>query len=80
MMRSQVERIDENMYRANIKLQDENKLLKQDIKDLRIKLQEVYDFVINKSIEYKPGYRKVNLDTKDCIELIEILESEFYEW
>lgn len=78
-MRSQVERIDENMYRANIKLQDENKLLKQDIKDLRIKLQEVYDFVINKSIEYKPGYRKVNLDTKDCIELIEILESELYE-
>jgi hypothetical protein len=76
-MRSQVERIDENMYRANIKLQDENKLLKQDIKDLRIKLQEVYDFVINKSIEYKPGYRKVNLDTKDCIELINILESEF---
>ncbi len=78
-MRSQAERIDENLYRANIKLQDENKMLKQDIKDIRNKLQQVYDFVINKSIEYKPGYRKVNLNTKDCIELIEILESELYE-
>lgn len=72
-------KINENLYNANVKLVDKNRELQFDIKEEKRIRKKAIDYILNKSIEYKPGYRKVNLDTKDCIELIEILESELYE-
>ena len=72
--------INKNLYNANIKLVDKNRLLNNDLKEEKKIRQKAIDYILNKSIEYKPGYRKVDLNTKDCTELLDILESEVYEW
>lgn len=72
-------KINENLYNANIKLSDKNRELMYDLKEeKRIRKKEI-DYIISKSVEYKPGYRKVELNFQECSELLEILESEFYE-
>lgn len=71
-------KINESLYNANIQLVDKNRELNYDLKEEKRIRKKAIDYILNKSIEYKPGYRKVNLNTKDCIELIEILESEVY--
>ena len=72
-------KINKNLYKANIDLVDKNRLLHQDITDLKRKIKKAINYIVDKSEEYKPGYRKVYLDFKECSELLEILESEFYE-
>ena len=72
-------KINENLYNANIKLSDKNRELNYDLKEEKRIRKKAIDYILNKSIEYKPGYRKVDLNTKDCTELINILESEIYE-
>ena len=79
MYKDNENKINESLLNANIKLSDENRLLKRDIKDLKNNIKKGIDYILNKSIEYKPGYRKVDLNTKDCIELLNILENEVYE-
>lgn len=71
-MKDNIQTINENLYNANITLVDKNKELKNIIKI-------VYNFILDQSIEYKPGYRKVDLNTKDCIKLLDILDGEIYE-
>lgn len=73
-------KINENIYNANIRLVDKNKELYTDNKILRKKINQAIEFILDKSVEYKPGYRKVELDFKECSELLEILESELYEF
>lgn len=72
-------KINENLYNANIKLSDKNRELNYDLKEEKRIRKKAIDYILNKSIEYKPGFRKVDLNTKDCTELINILESEIYE-
>ena len=72
--------INKNLYNANVKLVDKNRELNYDLKEEKKIRKRAIDYILNKSIEYKPGYRKVNLNTKECSELMDILESEFYEW
>lgn len=72
--------INENLYNANIKLVDKNRELNYDLKEEKKIRKKAIDYILNKSIEYKPGYRRVDLNTKDCTELLDILESEVYEW
>lgn len=74
-----MDRINKNILDANVKLQDENKYLKLRIKDIENNIHKALDFILDKSEEYKTGYRKVELNTKECWELMEILESELYE-
>lgn len=69
-------KINENLYNANIQLVDKNRLLNNDLKEEKKIRQKAIDYILNKSIEYKPGYRKVDLNTKDCTELLDILESD----
>lgn len=68
--------INQNLYNANIKLVDKNRELNNDLKEEKKIRKKAIDYILNKSIEYKPGYRKVDLNTKDCTELLDILESE----
>lgn len=68
--------INENLYNANIKLVDKNKELNYDLKEEKRIRQKAIDFILNKSIEYKPGYRKVDLNTKDCNKLLNILDGD----
>lgn len=79
MYKDNEKKINESLLNANIKLSDENKLLKRDIKDLKNNIKNGIEYILNKSIEYKPGYRRVDLNTKNCKELMDILESELYE-
>lgn len=72
-------KINENLYNANIKLSDKNRELMYDLKEEKRIRKKAIDYIISKSIEYKEGYRKVDLNTKDCIELLNILENEVYE-
>lgn len=66
--------INKNLYNANIHLVDKNKELNYDLKEEKKIRKKAIDYILNKSIEYKPGYRKVDLNTKDCNELLNILE------
>ena len=70
-------KINENLYNANIKLVDKNRELNYDLKEEKKIRKRAIDYILNKSIEYKPGFRKVDLNTKDCNELLDILESDF---
>ena len=72
-------KINESLYNANVILVDKNRELNYDLKEEKKIRKKAIDYILNKSIEYKPGYRKVDLNTKDCNELINILESEVYE-
>ena len=72
-----MDKINENIYYANIKLSDKNKELIYDLKEEKKIRKKAIDYILNKSIEYKPGFRKVDLNTKDCTELLNILESDF---
>ena len=80
-------KINENLYNANVQLSDKNRELNYDLKEEKRIRKKAIDYILNKSIEYilnkseeyKPGYRKVDLNTKDCIELLKILENEVYE-
>ena len=73
-------KINENLYNANVKLSDKNRELMYDIKEEKKIRKKAIEYILNKSVEYKPGFRKVDLNTKDCNELLDILESEVYEW
>ncbi len=70
--------INENLYNANVLLVDKNRLLNNDLKEEKKIRQKAIDYILNKSIEYKPGYRRVDLNTKDCNELLDILEGDLY--
>lgn len=72
-------KINENLYNANVQLSDKNRELNYDLKEEKKIRKKAVDYILNKSIEYKPGFRKVDLNTKDCSELLDILESEVYE-
>ena len=77
MNKENANKINENLLNANIQLSDKNKELYYDLKEEKKIRKKAIDYILNKSIEYKPGFRKVDLNTKDCTELINILESEF---
>ena len=64
---------------ANVKLVDFNRELKKENDLIKKTIDEAVNFIYNKSIEYKPNYRKVDLNTKDCCELLDILERVNYE-
>ena len=64
---------------ANVKLVDSNRELKKENELIKKIISEAVNFIYNKSIEYKPNYRKVDLNTKDCCELLDILEGVNYE-
>lgn len=68
--------INHNLYNANVKLSDKNRELIYDLKEEKKIRKKAIDYILNKSIEYKPGFRRVDLNTKDCTELLDILESE----
>lgn len=70
--------INQNLYNANVQLVDKNRELNYDLKEEKKIRQKAIDYILNKSIEYKPGYRKVDLNTKDCNELLNILEGNLY--
>ena len=72
-------KINESLYNANVQLVDKNRELNYDLKEEKRIRKKAIDYILNKSIEYKPGYRKVELNFQECSELLEILESEFYE-
>ena len=67
------------MYKANIDLVDKNRELIFDLKEEKKIRKKAIDYILNKSVEYKPGFRKVDLNTKDCNELLNILENDVYE-
>ena len=71
--------INNNLINANVKLVDSNKELKKENELIKKIIGEAVNFIYNKSIEYKPNYRKVDLNTKDCCELLDILEGVNYE-
>lgn len=64
---------------ANVKLVDSNRELKKENDLIKKIIDEAVNFIYNKSIEYKPNHRKVDLNTKDCCELLDILEGVNYE-
>ena len=68
--------INENLYNANVLLVDKNRLLNNDLKEERRIKKKAIEFILDKSVEYKPGYRRVDLNTKDCNELLNILEGD----
>ena len=71
--------INNNLINANVKLVDSNKELKKENDLIKKIIGEAVNFIYNKSIEYKPNHRKVDLNTKDCCELLDILEGVNYE-
>ena len=71
--------INQNLYNANVQLVDKNRELNYDLKEEKKIRKKAIDYILNKSIEYKPGFRKVNLNTKDCAKLLDILDGEIYE-
>ena len=68
--------INENLYNANVLLVDKNRLLNNDLKEEKRIKKKAIEYILNKSVEYKPGYRRVDLNTKDCSELLNILEGD----
>ena len=71
-----VEKMNGQIVEANIKLQDENKCLQEDNKKLQKRIEDAIKYIEDKSIEYKPKFRKVDLNTKDCCELLNILDGD----
>lgn len=71
-------KINNNLYNANVMLVDKNRELNFDLKEEKKIRKKAINYILNKSIEYKPGYRKVDLNTKDCNELLDILEGDLY--
>lgn len=69
-----VNKMNGQIVDANIKLQDENKILQEDKKTLQKRIDRAIELILDKSKEYKPNFRKVDLNTKDCCELLDILE------
>lgn len=67
------------LINANVQLVDNNKALKKENDRLKGIVKSVVNYIYDKSIEYKPNYRKVDLNTKDCVELLDILEGVNYE-
>lgn len=43
---------------------------------LEEKINEAAEYIINRSEEYKPHFRKIELDTVQCNELLNILEED----
>ena len=68
--------MDKKIIDANVKLSDKNRELNYDLKEEKKIRKKAIDYILNKSIEYRPGYRKVDLNTKDCVKLLDILESD----
>ena len=62
---------------ANVKLVDSNKEFKKENERLKEIINNVINYIYDKSIEYKPNYRKVDLNTKDCVEILDILEENY---
>lgn len=46
------------------------------IENLQSKIDKAIEYIINHSEEYKPHFRKIELDTVQCNELLNILEEE----
>ena len=44
--------------------------------NLQSKIDKAIEYIINHSEEYKPHFRKINLDTNQCNELLNILLEE----
>ena len=58
-------KINESLYNANIQLVDKNRELNYDLKEEKKIRKKAIEYILNKSIEYKPGYRRVDLNTKE---------------
>lgn len=71
--------INKNIINANVQLVDNNKALSKENIKLKETINKAVNYIYDKSIEYKPNHRKVDLNTKDCCELLDILEGEKYE-
>lgn len=67
-----IEGINKHIVEANIKLVDENKLLKDDIEKFKIR--------INRAIKYIEA-RKDNIQWTECFgnDIIDILEGRYFE-
>ena len=48
--------------------------LQEQIDNLQSKIDKAIEYIINHSEEYKPHFRKIELDTVQCNELLNILE------
>ena len=46
------------------------------VDNLQSKIDKAIEYIINHSEEYKPHFRKIELDTKQCNELLNILEED----
>lgn len=68
--------INKNIINANVQLVDNNKVLTKENTKLKEIINKAVNYIYNKSVEYKPNYRKVDLNTKDCCELLDILEGD----
>lgn len=50
--------------------------LQEQIENLQSKIDKAIEYIINNSKEYKPHFRKIELNTKQCNELLNILEED----
>lgn len=68
-------RNQKRMYRIH---KMEEKIKQQDyiIGNLQSKIDKAIEYIINNSKEYKPHFRKIELNTKQCNELLNILEED----
>lgn len=69
--------MNSQLINANVQLVDNNKVLNKENIKLKEVINKAVNFIYDKSIEYKPNYRKVDLNTKDCVELLDILEDKY---
>lgn len=69
--------INSQLINANVQLVDNNKVLNKENIKLKEVINKAVNFIYDKSIEYKPNYRKVDLNTKECCELLDILEDKY---
>lgn len=65
-----MDKINEQLYQANIELVDRNKLLEEDVKKLEKR--------IDKAIEYIEPFYENALDYTEFKEILEILKGEDY--
>ena len=68
------ERFNEKMYQANIKLVDENSMLKDYTKTLERRIDKALNYI--EIIQYNETY---GVKEKDYLELIDILKGDSYE-
>jgi chromosome segregation ATPase len=56
------------------KIMEENKHLRTELNCYKLKCEKASDFILSKAKEYKPHFAKVELNTADCNELLNILQ------